>query len=105
MNSTLEKHLESLDQDTRRQLDDDLRSVVKAVEQNKGIGTFTLKITVKPNGNKAIVATTCTTKLPRPTSEATVRWFDKDGGLADEDPRQQKLPLRNVTPLKTVQES
>ncbi len=101
MNNALEKHLESLDPDTRRQLHEDLISVAKAVESNKGVGKFTLNITIKPNGAKVIVATTCTTKLPRPTSEATVRWIDKDGSLADEDPRQQKLPLRTV-PAATV---
>lgn len=100
MINELERHLESLDPDTRRQLDADFRGVVKAVNEYKGVGTFTMKITVKPNGNKAIVATTVTTKHPRPSSEATVRWFDKDGGLADEDPRQQKLPLR-VLPTAT----
>lgn len=105
MKNSLEDHLQSLDPDTRRQLDTDFRGVVKAVEEYKGAGTFTMKITVKPNGNKAIVATQVTTKHPRPSSEATVRWFDKDGNLADEDPRQQKLPLRNVTSIKPVTEN
>ncbi len=96
MNNELEKHLESLDPDTRRQLDNDFRGVIKAVEEYKGVGSLTLKITVKPNGNKCIVATQVTTKHPRPSSEAAVRWYAKDGGLADEDPRQQKLPLRTI---------
>jgi hypothetical protein len=103
MNNALEKHLESLDMDTRRQLDKDFRAVVAAVEEHKKSGSYTLTIALKPNGGKVIVATSGKPKLPTPTIEATVRWFDKDGGLADEDPRQQKLPLRNVTPLKTVQ--
>lgn len=60
MINELERHLESLDPDTRRQLDADFRGVVKAVNEYKGVGTFTMKITVKPNGNKAIVATTVT---------------------------------------------
>jgi hypothetical protein len=103
ISNALEKHLESLDMDTRRQLDKDFRAVVAAVEEHKKSGSYTLTIALKPNGGKVIVATSGKPKLPTPTIEATVRWFDKDGGLADEDPRQQKLPLRNVTPLKTVQ--
>lgn len=105
MDNALENHLESLDMDTRRQIDKTLREVVKAVEEHKKGGTFTLTVALKPNGNKVIVATTSTNKLPKPTIEATVRWFDKDGSLADEDPKQQKLDLRtvprNVTPIKT----
>lgn len=96
MDSALERHLESLDMDQRRQIDKTLRDVVKAVEEHKKGGTFTLTIALKPNGNKVIVATSSANKLPKPTIEATVRWFDKDGTLADEDPKQQKLDLRTV---------
>lgn len=96
MNS-LEKYLETLDADQRNHLDKMLRNVAQGVADNKRPGTFTLKITLKPNGTKCTVGHEVTAKVPQPASESRVLWHGKDGELLEEDPKQQKLPLHSVS--------
>lgn len=92
----LEKYLETLDPDQRNHLDKMLRDVAQGVATNKRAGTFTLKITLKPNGTKCTVNHEVTAKVPQPASESRVLWHGSDGELLEEDPKQQKLPLHSV---------
>lgn len=39
-----------------------------------------------------------TVKAPKPARQRSVMWMTKEGSLATENPRQTKLPLREVAP-------
>lgn len=88
--------LESLDPDQRAHIDNQFRAVVAGVQTNKRNGTFTMKITMVPNGSKVTVKHEAKANVPGPTTESKVFWHGKEGELLEEDPKQQKLPLRSV---------
>lgn len=70
-------------------------AVLRAKEV-KGTITFSLDITVEPNGIAELVPTV-TVKKPKPKREKSVAWVSAKGGrLLFEPPRQQKLPLHEV---------
>lgn len=62
---------------------------------SKGELTLKVKIAVEPNGVVSIVYD-LKAKEPVPTRPKGVLWLTKGGNLTPHNPRQQKLPLREV---------
>lgn len=77
-----------------RQLTEELAIVVAACRGTRKAGTLTLKISVKPEGEKMIVGGEVTTKVPKGATMATMFFASDDGQLTRDDPRQ--LPLKHV---------
>ena len=71
--------------------------LIKAVEQNQKAGKLVLTIDIKPStaGTLAVKADVKLTKPKNAPSESLL-WPTVDGNLLAEDPRQTKLPLRQV---------
>lgn len=60
-------------------------------------GTLTLKLSFDARANGTITLTgDVTTKTPKPVRGGSVFWATKGNNLSPENPRQQKLPLREV---------
>ena len=73
----------------------ELTSQVMAVRKG---GDMTLKIHVTPNGETSVeIRATIKINAPEPARERTIMFADEFGGLRRENPRQHKLPLREVT--------
>jgi hypothetical protein len=69
--------------------------------QREGKGTLTLVLNVKALGNGSIaVAGDVKTKLPVAKRAGSLFWPTKGNNLTIENPRQQKLPLREVPPTR-----
>jgi hypothetical protein len=72
----------------------DLTSQVMAVRKP---GYMDLKIYVSPNGETSLeVRAAIKVNAPEPARERTILFADEHGGLRRENPRQMKLPLREV---------
>lgn len=79
-------------------LTSDLAEIVTAVKATGKSGKLTLELTIKPNGAHGVEITDkISTKEPRDDRGSTLFFNDKDGGLHRRDPRQQDLPLRQVS--------
>jgi hypothetical protein len=72
----------------------ELTSQVMAVRKP---GHMDLKIHVSPNGETSVeVRAVIKVNAPEPARERTILFADEFGGLRRENPRQMKLPLRDV---------
>ena len=71
---------------------------VRALADHRGVrGEITLKIKLTTDERLVVDASyDVTTKEPKPPRPASVMWLDKFGNLTPENPRQEKLPLREV---------
>lgn len=71
--------------------------LIKAVTDNNKAGTLTLKLTIKPStaGTLAVKAD-CTINKPKGMPAESLLWPTPEGNLIAEDPRQAKLPLRQI---------
>ncbi|MDX6480328.1 MAG: hypothetical protein QOG85_838 [Gaiellaceae bacterium] len=70
--------------------------------QREGKGTLTLVLNVSAHGNGTVtVAGDIKTKTPTAKRAGSVFWLTPGNNLAVENPRQQKLPLKEVPPPKT----
>ena len=88
-----------------QQLGEDLQELLTALSKHKevlgkggkakGAMTITLKFELGDHRVLGIVGTVAT-KAPKPQAAGTVGWVDKSGNVSWEDPRQVKLPLREV---------
>lgn len=63
--------------------------------------TITLKITPKGSCGQFLIQDQIKTKLPDLEKEETIMFGTPEGNLQREDPRQSKLPLRQVDEPKT----
>lgn len=87
--------------DTHAQLTDALAELVRQVQDTEKSGYLTLKLTVTPNGDRAVIITdTITAKLPEPKRPQALFFTDGGGGLHRKDPMQPDLPLREVSDIK-----
>jgi len=83
---------------------EELHELAKALEQHaaatagKAKGTFTLKLTLTADGKTCTISPEVIVKSPKPLRGNAVFWFDRNSNLADRDPRQMDLPLREVPP-------
>ena len=68
---------ESLPWDQRGLIEDAMRDVLRAVEDNVQPGSMTLVIKIQPKGKrKVVLSPSVSTKLPRPKLEASSAWID-----------------------------
>lgn len=78
-------------------LNDALGLVVEGVKEHRKVGEINLKIKLKPNGSTAVsVFVDVTSKVPKAERATTIMFIDEEGSLRREDPRQQKMELREV---------
>lgn len=74
-----------------------LAEVVAGVLDSRKAGEITLKLKVTPNGDNTVKVTVQTTaKVPEPNIGDSIFFASEDGDLTRDDPRQEKLPLREV---------
>lgn len=83
-------------------LDGALAEVVKAVVATGKTGKVTLTLDIKQlgRGGALTVTDTISTKVPKLPVPDTVFFATDDGELVKEDPKQPKLPLREVEAKK-----
>lgn len=82
---------------TYDEINGQLQEIVEAVRETGKIGEMTIKLKFRPNGEHSVVIQdTVTAKVPEPPRGDTVFFVDAAGGLLRDDPRQPKLPLREV---------
>jgi hypothetical protein len=83
---------------------EELHAAVKYLEEeaagrrSKVKGKFKLEIDLQVDDNGTVLfAYSIKTKVPEPRRQAAVMWITKGGNLSTENPRQTKLPLREVS--------
>ena len=84
-----------------------LTELVAAVKEHGKVGTFTLRIDIKPKGNdEADITAEITTKVPKPKPRPALFYLTDDNNLSRTDPTQDDLPgiesnaaPGNVTPM------
>ncbi len=69
----------------------------------KGTLTLTVNLTALANGTVDVVADV-KVKEPKAVRARSVFWLTKGNNLSHENPRQQKLPLREVPPARTARD-
>ena len=72
---------------------------VSAGGKAKGTLTLTLNVAVEANGIVSLDSDV-KTKVPKPKRARAVFWLTKGNNLSPENPRQQRLPLREVPPTE-----
>lgn len=81
------------------ELSDALQEVVAAVSAEGKAGKLTLTISVKPAGagqGALLVVDDIKIAVPKPTNGGTIFYATPDNNLQREDPKQSRLPLRDV---------
>lgn len=79
------------------ELTDKLTEVVQGVMDAGKVGDLTLKVKVKPNGERAVLTTyEIKANTPEPAKRETVFFCTSGGDLLRDNPDQSKLPLREV---------
>lgn len=77
------------------ELGDNLAEIVAQVQATRQIGSLTLKLIVKPNGDHSVLITDKVSVMaPQQKRGESVFFVQGDGDLVRNDPRQQNLPLR-----------
>lgn len=75
-----------------------LAEVTQAVIQSRKSGGLTLTLKVRPNGETSVfISGDVKAKVPQKTHAEALFFTTVDGDLVRDDPRQEKLPLREVT--------
>jgi hypothetical protein len=95
----------SLHEDASVQLRDlNAKLMLHAEHYGKGVGLITLKIKLTASrGGSVDIDGDVTTKAPKAVRSRSVMWFTKGGNLSAKNPRQQELPLRDVSAPKTAE--
>jgi hypothetical protein len=95
--------------EVHQRLSEDMAKIVEAVEDTGLKGKMTITITVKRTGERvAMVDLQSKLDIPRHPAPSSAFFFEEGGGLAKSDPRQQKLPLKDIErpaagrPLRTI---
>ena len=74
-----------------------LSEIVDAVVLHRKTGELTVKLTVRPNGENSVrMIADIKAKVPQAPRAETIFFAAAGGLLTREDPRQTKLPLREV---------
>lgn len=74
-----------------------LAEVVGAVTKTRKAGEVSLKLKIKANGESSVMITDeIKTKVPQDTRGETLFFTTANGDLIRDDPRQSKLPLREI---------
>lgn len=84
---------------TEVELSEAISEAVQCARDTGKQAVVSLKITIKPQGNSGqyFITDDITTKLPKLPKEQTIMFGTPEGNLLREDPRQQKLPLRELS--------
>jgi len=83
---------------THDELSDALQELVAAVAEERKAGTLTLKITVKPQGDGAVmVMDEVKVVPPKKTKGGSLFFVTPENNLQRQDPRQADLPLRAIS--------
>ena len=80
--------------DLDAELTEKMADCVKAVDEQGGTATLTLKITVKRSGNNSgyfKVSATASTKLPKAEPIESILYGTQDGALWEDNPKQTRL--------------
>lgn len=89
-------------------LSDELRNIVAELHNlavsngGKPKGELTLKLTLQLDGGSFNVDATIATKLPKRQRIRSVMWATPDNNLTRANPRQQRLPLADVSHKREV---
>lgn len=84
------------------ELTDAFAELIALVAERNKAGTLTFKLTVKPDaGVQVTVIDEVSVKAPKSTRPVSLFFITDEHGLSREDPRQPKLPLREVPPRDT----
>ena len=88
------------------ELSEALTKLVAAVGEIEKKGTLVLTLTVTPNRDGQTVVVTDKVKVTLPESErgAAIYFFDEEGNLSRQNPRQIELPLREASRGEAVGE-
>ena len=79
------------------EVNDLLTQCLQATNDTGKQSTLTIKLTIKPNGHGVVkVLEDIKATIPKYDREATVLFTDKNNQLVREDPRQQRLDLRQL---------
>jgi hypothetical protein len=78
------------------ELSEAIAEAVSAARDTGKQSVVSVKITIKPQGNSGqyFITDEISTKLPKLAKEQTIMFGTPEGNLLRDDPRQQKLPLR-----------
>ena len=91
---------------THAELSQALAEVAAAVAETNKVGTISLKIKISPSGDGMVVVTDeINAKAPEPDRSASLYFYDDIGNLTREDPRQQRLELRDVHDIRDKQKA
>lgn len=83
--------------DLTRYNDDLTTELLRQAEAlGKAKGEIVLKLKYNADPTTVQIDGEITVKAPKAPRQRSVMWFNRDGSLSGENPRQQKLPLRQV---------
>lgn len=83
---------------THDELTEALNEVVEAVTSERKAGSITLRISVKPHADGAVmVADDIKIVKPKPTKGGSIFFVTPENNLIRDDPKQSRLPLQEVT--------
>lgn len=87
-------------------LSEELQDVVAAVIETSMVGDLTLKLKIKPDGERTVEVTTeIKAKVPRKPLGSSIFFADTGGNMTRDDPRQREMfdadQATNVTRLNT----
>lgn len=91
-------------------LSDKLTETVLAVQETRKVGEVTIRLKIKPNGEHGVmIADEVKVKVPERPRGETMFFVNAAGHLMRNDPRQEVLPLRQISsgavggePLRTI---
>lgn len=88
---------------THSELSETLNAVIEAVDEYRKPGSVTFTVKVDPSkGNAVIVTDSIKASIPSADRDGSIFFVDADKNLQRDDPRQPRLPLRDVS--KTEQD-
>lgn len=87
--------------DLHDELSSALQELVQACQQTGKKGTLTIKLAIEPDGQVLLITDDYDGKLPKPERSSSIFYADDDANLVRNDPRQQKLGLREADPPAT----
>lgn len=83
---------------------EELAQLVRRVDETGKAGQLTIKLEVKRASAGAIsIVPAVTAKVPEPKPDPTLLWATVEGNLTTDNPRQQKLDLRQVETAKPAE--
>lgn len=88
---------------THSELSDTLNDVIEAVDEYRKAGSLTFTVKVDPSkGNAVVVTDSIKATIPTADRDGSIFFVDDHKNLQRDDPRQPRLPLRDVS--KTEQD-